>query len=59
MLPACTGEADLTGEIKANTALSADKCYTLKGIVYVKAGATLTIAKGTKIYGDKTLSAPW
>ena len=54
VLPACTGEADLTGDIKASTALSADKCYTLKGIVYVKAGATLTIAKGTRIYGDKT-----
>src|SRR5687768_4224030 len=54
VLPACTGNADLTGDIKASTALSADKCYTLKGIVYVKAGATLTIAKGTRIYGDKT-----
>ena len=53
-LPACTSEANLTGDIKASTALSADKCYNLKGIVYVKAGATLTIAKGTKIYGDKT-----
>jgi len=53
-LPACSGEADLTGDVKTSTALSADKCYTLKGIVYVKAGATLTIPKGTRIYGDKT-----
>ncbi|MEO5729479.1 MAG: hypothetical protein ABI134_08510, partial [Byssovorax sp.] len=53
-LPACAAEAELTGEIKASTALTADKCYTLKGVVYVKAGATLTIAKGTKILGDKT-----
>lgn len=54
VLPPCAGEADLTGDVKASTALTADKCYNLKGIVYVKAGATLTIAKGTKIYGDKT-----
>lgn len=53
VVPACTGESDLSGNITANTGLTADKCYNLKGIVYVKAGATLTIAKGTKIYGDK------
>ena len=53
VLSPCAGEADLTGNITASTSLPADKCYNLKGIVYVKAGATLTIAKGTKIYGDK------
>jgi hypothetical protein len=52
-LPACSGEAELSGDVTQDMTLTADKCYNLKGIVYVKAPATLTIDKGTKIYGDK------
>lgn len=52
-LPPCTKQADLTGDIAANTTLKQDTCYSLKGITHVKAGATLTIEKGTVIKGDK------
>ncbi len=53
VLPACSGEAELSGDITQDTTLGADKCYNLKGLVHVKAPATLKIDKGTKIYGDK------
>lgn len=43
----------LTGDIDANTTLSADKKYLLKGFVYVTKGATLHIEPGTIIKGDK------
>ncbi|WPQ63730.1 hypothetical protein SIO70_02510 [Chitinophaga sancti] len=43
----------LSGDIKANQTLSADKKYMLKGFVYVMSGATLTIEPGTIIVGDK------
>lgn len=43
----------VTGDIATNTSWSADKKYLLKGFVYVKNGATLTIAPGTVIMGDK------
>lgn len=52
-LPACTKNADLTGKITADKTLTADTCYTLKGIVFVEPPATLTIEKGTKIMGEK------
>ncbi|HTN45249.1 MAG TPA: hypothetical protein VL098_02810 [Flavipsychrobacter sp.] len=43
----------LSGDISANTTLSASKKYLLKGFVYVKSGVTLTIEPGTVITGDK------
>ena len=39
------------GDIKANTTWTKDKIYVLKGFVYVTAGVTLTIEKGTIIKG--------
>ncbi|HTM67463.1 MAG TPA: hypothetical protein VL093_14140 [Flavipsychrobacter sp.] len=43
----------LSGDITANRTLTADKKYLLKGFVYVKSGATLTIEAGSIIKGDK------
>jgi IPT/TIG domain len=44
---------NVTGEITTNTSWTADKIYLLNGFVYVRSGATLTIAPGTVIKGDK------
>lgn len=43
----------LKGDIGSDKTLTADKLWRLEGIVYVNAGATLTIEAGTKIIGDK------
>lgn len=43
---------EVTGDINASKTLPATKDYLLKGLVRVKAGATLTIEKGTTIKGD-------
>lgn len=51
--PVVNGEEVLTGNITANKTLNAGTKYTLKGYVYVKNGATLTIPAGTVIIGDK------
>ena len=42
----------LQGDITTNRTLSADSTYLLRGFVRVKAGATLTIAAGTIVYGE-------
>lgn len=42
----------LSGDVAANKTLSNDKAWTLKGYVYVKSGATLTIPAGTIIKSD-------
>lgn len=42
---------DVTGDITASATWTADKIYLLKGFVYVKDGATLTIQPGTIIKG--------
>lgn len=42
----------LTGDVTANKSLTNDKPWTLKGYVYVKSGATLTIPAGTIIKSD-------
>ncbi len=42
----------LTGDVTTNKSLTADKTWTLKGYVYVKSGATLTIPAGTVIKSD-------
>ena len=44
---------DVQGEIKADTRWTAANKYLLKGYVYVRSGATLTIDAGTIIKGDK------
>lgn len=51
----CPGDPteELTGEISANKTLTADKCWLLKGIVYVKSGVTLTIEPGTTVMGEQ------
>ncbi|WP_440133291.1 hypothetical protein [Chitinophaga sancti] len=43
----------LSGDITTNMTLSANKKYFLKGFVYIKSGATLTIEPGTIITGDR------
>lgn len=43
----------LEGNITANTTLSADKQYLIRGKVYVQAPATLTIPAGTVLFGEK------
>lgn len=48
---------EVTGEITASRTLAASKNYLLKGLVSVKAGATLTIEKGTVIMGDNATKA--
>lgn len=52
-LPACTKEGTLSGTIASNKTLTQDTCWSLKGITFVEAGATLTIEAGTVIEGDK------
>ncbi len=42
----------LTGDITSNKTLTADKTWTLDGLVVVKAPATLTIEPGTKIVAE-------
>lgn len=42
----------LSGDVTTNKSLTADKAWTLKGYVYVKSGATLTIPAGTVIKSD-------
>ncbi|MGN7886480.1 IPT/TIG domain-containing protein [Dyadobacter sp. 22481] len=42
---------EVKDEIKTNTTWTKDKMYLLKGFVYVTAGTTLTIEKGTLIKG--------
>lgn len=49
-----TATEELSGEITTNTTLDGSKTYLLKGFVYVKNGATLTIPAGTVIRGDKS-----
>src|SRR6185369_753767 len=43
----------LSGKINADRTLHAANVYTLRGLVYVTDGATLTIEPGTKIVGEK------
>ncbi len=48
---------ELSGEISADKTLTADKCWLLKGVVYVNAPAKLTIEPGTTIMGDQASKA--
>lgn len=44
--------APLTGNITSDTTLSNDNAYLLQGTVFVNSPATLTIEKGTVIFGE-------
>jgi PKD repeat protein len=48
-----TPGVDVTTDITSNTTWTANNVYHLKGLIYVKNGATLTIQPGTVIMGDK------
>ncbi len=48
---------EVSADITASKTLPATKDYLLKGLVRVKAGATLTIEKGTTIKGDSASKA--
>ncbi len=50
--PVQQGISILQGDIVSNRTLSADSSYLLRGFVRVKAGATLTIPAGVKLYGE-------
>ncbi|RYD83606.1 MAG: T9SS type A sorting domain-containing protein [Sphingobacteriales bacterium] len=51
-----SSNVDVTGNITTNTTWTANNIYLLKGQVYVKNGAVLTIEAGTIIMGDKNAS---
>jgi hypothetical protein len=48
---------ELSGDVTTSKTLSASNDYLMKGIVFVKAGATLTIEKGTIIMGETSTKA--
>lgn len=48
-----TPNVDVTADITTNTTWTSNNVYQLKGVIYVKNGATLTIQPGTVIMGDK------
>lgn len=50
----CPGDPTetLTGEINSDLTLTSDKCWLLKGIVFVNAGATITIEPGATVMGE-------
>ncbi|WP_437476709.1 hypothetical protein WME75_26870 [Sorangium sp. So ce1014] len=49
----CSAPVEVTEAISADATWTADKCYLMKGIVFVEAGATLTVEPGTTIMGEK------
>src|SRR4030095_945374 len=51
--PGVTENTILSGRISTDKTLKAANVYTLRGIVYITDGATLTIEPGTKIVGEK------
>jgi len=51
--PVVSNVVEVSGDISASTNWTKDKIYLLKGFVYVTNGATLTIAPGTIIKGEK------
>ncbi len=55
--PGSKPEEVVEGEITADRTLDASKTWLLKGLVAVKAGATLTIQPGTIIKGDNASKA--
>ncbi|MFZ9942587.1 MAG: T9SS C-terminal target domain-containing protein [Bacteroidia bacterium] len=51
--PVTAGTIEVSGDITANTTWTSNNKYILKGFVYVKSPAVLTIEPGTIIKGDK------
>lgn len=51
--PGPTENTILSGKLNTDRTLKASSVYTLRGLVYVTDGATLTIEPGTKIVGEK------
>ncbi|WP_437949770.1 hypothetical protein WME98_02345 [Sorangium sp. So ce296] len=49
----CSAPVEVSAAIRADVTWTADKCYLMKGIVFVERGATLTIEPGTTIMGEK------
>jgi hypothetical protein len=49
---AATGEESLAGDVSADRTLTADKVWTLDGLVKVKSGATLTVEPCTVVKGS-------
>ncbi|WP_437964032.1 hypothetical protein WMF04_30460 [Sorangium sp. So ce260] len=49
----CSAPVEVTEAISDDATWTADKCYLMKGIVFVESGATLTIEPGTTIMGEK------
>lgn len=47
----------IEGDVTTSRTLDASKNWLLKGLVQVKAGQTLTIAKGTTLFGDNASKA--
>jgi hypothetical protein len=52
--PDDSGPVIVTGDITGATTWTADNQYLLRGAVFVRAGATLTIQAGTTVYGEKS-----
>ena len=55
---AVKGAATITGDVTADRTLTNDTRWDLKGIVYVKGGATLTIQPGTFVMGQPGTTPP-
>lgn len=55
--PGPTENTILSGKINTDRTLKASYTYTLRGLVYITDGATLTIEPGTKILGEKNSRA--
>ncbi|WP_394849214.1 hypothetical protein LZC95_17425 [Pendulispora brunnea] len=46
--------SELLGQVTGNKTLTKDKTWLIKGTVFVRSGATLTIEKGTTIQGENS-----
>src|SRR5436190_1384069 len=55
--PACSTTSEIQGDIAKSCYVGSEKTWLLKGLVTVKAGATITINKGTTIQGDNASKA--
>jgi hypothetical protein len=52
------GTTVVTGDVSSNLTLTNDTRWELKGIVYVKGGATLTVEPGTFVFGQPGTTPP-
>jgi hypothetical protein len=53
----CSATSEIQGDISKSCTVTSGKEWVLKGLVSVKAGATITIQKGTTIKGDNASKA--